>query len=194
MSVHAYAWAWQQPCTDSDKLVLLAMCEFADSTGLCWPSITTLSRMVGRHRTTVIRSIDNLVHHGFVLRAIGRGRSNTYRLALTEPRFAQVPRGARVVAPCDGLVIPGLSTPVAPCDQSDTANQSHGATTVRHHPSHSYATGVVAQLCDMNSNEPSGTVSDDDQPPAARFIPERDRQRATERIAAIRAELERTQP
>lgn len=99
MSVHAYAWAWQQPVNDStDRLVLIALCEFADATGLCWPSVPTVARMTGLHRTTVFRSIAQLVDDGHLLRAKGRGKSNTYRLNLSGPRYASerpdLPAGA----------------------------------------------------------------------------------------------------
>lgn len=202
MSVHAYAWAWQQPCPDSDKLVLLAMCEFADANGLCWPSHATLARMTSRSRATVIRCIERLVANGLVLRAIGKGRSNTYRLALvgakypaemTDQQERQWYANAAIgteqlstegVAPCDTQ----LSTPVAPCDTLTASKLSHGDTPLQHPLSHVGATGGVASGRDTNSNEPLGIVSR--ARPFDPRIPERERAVARERLAAIRAAME----
>jgi len=199
MSVHAYAWAWQQPVEPEDKIVLLALCEFADATGLCWPSHARIARMTGRHRATIVRAIDRLVADGHVLRVSGRGKTNTYRLTLAEPRYPAEQTGDpaqhRTSREAREAALP-LSTPVARCD----THLSHDATptcrTMRHHLSHD-ATPPVAQLCDTNRKgtdqeppAPLGPVDIDPDAPVDTRIPEPDRQRGLARIAELRAQLE----
>jgi hypothetical protein len=213
MSVHAYAWAWQQPtATTTQKFVLLAMCEFADSTGLCWPSMQTLARMTGVHRATVARCIDELVTSGLLMRATGRGKSNTYRLQLTAPRLPSESRSsalwdesidAKNVVAFPGVshsATPQLSTGVAECD----TYLSHSATPRGRRVSHgatggvaSGATGGVASDATrtvMNRYEPSArthdAVDNSGDPDSWRRIPESARELASRQIAAIRAQME----
>jgi hypothetical protein len=188
------------------------MCEFADSTGLCWPSLPTLARMTGLHRATVFRALDELVDAGLVMRATGKGKSNTYRLMLTAPRL---PAEARSSALWDESILAknviafpdpshsatgDLSTPVAQCDHYP----SQSATTSRRDRSHRAtgvvapgATGVVAPGATrtvMNRYEPSTraheAVDNSGDPDAWRRIPESARELAARQIAAIRAQME----
>lgn len=46
--------------------VYVALCCYADGSGTCYPSQTTLAKMVGRTRENVNRSIRELVAAGFV--------------------------------------------------------------------------------------------------------------------------------
>lgn len=40
-------WAWQQPLRSSTKIVLLALADYADTSGRCWPNIATLAKKCG---------------------------------------------------------------------------------------------------------------------------------------------------
>ena len=199
MSVHAYAWAWQQPtASPNQKLVLMAMCEFADSTGLCWPSMATLARMTGLHRSTVFRALDDLIAEGAVMRATGKGKSNTYRLMLTAPRLPSERLSALEAAPKESLSAPPLLTSGgAECD----TQVSHSATPPPRKVSHSATGGVApgatggvapdATRTVMNRYEPSTRVSEAvDNNDSWRRIPDASRELASRRIAELRAQLE----
>lgn len=209
MSVHAYAWAWQQPTASANqKLVLLAMCEFADSTGLCWPSLPTLARMSGLHRATVFRALDELVTAGLVMRATGRGKSNTYRLQLVAPRLPSEARESALwdesIPAKNVIAFPNqshsatseFSTPVAQCDY----HPSQGATASPRDRSQRAtgvvapgATGVVAPGATrtvMNRHESSARAGEAVDPDAWRKIPDEARELASRRIAELRAQLE----
>ena len=45
MSLEAIVWAWKQPIKDQGELlVLLALADYADEDGKCWPSHQTLMK------------------------------------------------------------------------------------------------------------------------------------------------------
>lgn len=58
------------------KLVLLALANFADETGLCWPSAHTLSEMCETSERTVRRAILRLEQAGHITIKRSRGRSS----------------------------------------------------------------------------------------------------------------------
>lgn len=208
MSTHAYAWGWQQDTLgdDSAKFVLMAMCEFADATGLCWPSHGTLARMTGKHRATVIRAIDRLVELGLVARHPGQGRSSTYRLMLERPKFpteskSSAEYGDHLVAERNERAYPqGVASGatgrhpqgVALCDThlshgatGSADGVSHGATggvaPMQQGVSHSYATRTV-----MNRNEPSAPHD----PDAWHRLSETERQAGKANIERLRRQIE----
>lgn len=69
MSVWATTWAWQQPITSSGrKFVLLALADFANEVGFCYPSQETLSVMTGIKERTVRQHIKGLEEDGYIKR------------------------------------------------------------------------------------------------------------------------------
>src|SRR5690554_5823009 len=58
--------AWQLDIPSTDKLVLLALCHFADEEGHCYPSVTTVARMVGITRRHCQRLMSELINQSFV--------------------------------------------------------------------------------------------------------------------------------
>lgn len=215
MSVHAYAWAWQQDAGQTEKLVLLAMCDFADHTGVCWPSHATLARMCGLHRATVFRAIERLIELGYVMRAKGRGKSNTYRIMLAAPKLPPESRSSATwdeaapaknrrafpagpVAQSDTFELFDLSTPVAQSDTSPVAESDtppNGPVAQRDTTCRSSATPPVAQLRDTNRKEPLrnrqtvGESVDNSDPDAWHRIPDESRALAAQRIAELRASM-----
>jgi len=90
MSIEALNWAWSVPdVSPAQKLVLLALANYADSRGKCWPSIKTVSRKTCLARRTVTRALETLAVAGFV-RADRRSRddgsqsSNIYHLPIKQ--------------------------------------------------------------------------------------------------------------
>ena len=90
MSVHALSWAFQCSVKNpSEKLVLLALANYADSTGLCWPKVRTLcvdTSLSERTVRTALRRLDG----DFIAVEKRRGKmgqqaSSVYRLSLGLP-------------------------------------------------------------------------------------------------------------
>jgi hypothetical protein len=55
MSIAASAWVWENSLTKgSEKLVLLALADYANEAGQCWPSIATIARRCGLERRYII--------------------------------------------------------------------------------------------------------------------------------------------
>lgn len=83
------AWWLDHPDLDADGLaVLAALSTYADETGVCWPSQTTLASKLKRSRPTVNRLVGRLEAMGLLVvehrKAANGGRlSCRYRLCLT---------------------------------------------------------------------------------------------------------------
>lgn len=107
-------WAWEQKVEASSKLVLMALADHADETGVCWPSIARIAEKCGMSQRTVVRHIEDLSGPCGLLkisprtRADGGQTSNKYSLFVSPP--CQI-----VTPPCQD-VIPPLS-PVTPAEE-----------------------------------------------------------------------------
>jgi uncharacterized protein YjbJ (UPF0337 family) len=73
-------WDHGQRIKQSDKLMLLALAEHADTDSICWPGLETLRKMVGVNKRSAIRIIEKLEAIGviYVQHRRGRGNSNRY--------------------------------------------------------------------------------------------------------------------
>jgi len=108
MSVKAMAWAWEQPITANQKLVLLALADHADHKGICWPGLTGIAEKTGISRRQVQRLITQLEDARLVTRSkrisAERGYERTlYTLTMT-PRdtvtLARVTSNTPLESPC----------------------------------------------------------------------------------------------
>ena len=75
MSVKAVEWAFRQELPHIRKFVLVALAEFADAGGGCFPSQATVARRCGITRETTNRAIADLKKGGLIEYRIRR-RSN----------------------------------------------------------------------------------------------------------------------
>lgn len=79
-------WAFDQECGNSGmKLVLLTLGNYADETGVCWPSQATLARKTSMTDRSVRENLSRLESGGFIAcrsRTTGKGHytSNIYQL------------------------------------------------------------------------------------------------------------------
>lgn len=61
MSISAISWVLKQDISrSSEKFLLTCLANYADDRGLCYPSITTLSRDTSQDRKTIIANLKNL--------------------------------------------------------------------------------------------------------------------------------------
>lgn len=86
MSFQAMTWAVKAKLPAREKFLLIMMANYADDTGKCWPSVTTLIADTGFCRRTVMESIKTLSKIGALKvqnRSFqGKKISNVYRLNL----------------------------------------------------------------------------------------------------------------
>lgn len=85
MSVKALTWAFDQPISATDKVVLLALADHANENAVCWPSIALLVQRAHVGERTVQRALQSLEDGGFIFRERrqrenGSDTSNLYRL------------------------------------------------------------------------------------------------------------------
>lgn len=84
MSVHALSWAFGVDATPTQKLAMLALANFADADGVCWPAYKRLEAMTGLNRRTLMRCYKELSDKGILAvvvreREDGSRASNIYR-------------------------------------------------------------------------------------------------------------------
>lgn len=79
MSVRMMSLVWELDLPDSEKLVLLALADWANDEGRCWPSINGLARKCSKGARTVQNSIRTLEAKGHLTQhAQDRGRQCHY--------------------------------------------------------------------------------------------------------------------
>jgi DNA-binding MarR family transcriptional regulator len=117
MSIKIMSMIWENgPDDRGELLVLLALADFADDRGRCWPSIATIARRARMTARSAQRILRKLEADGAVEISTGAARSgcNQYKITpdTVSPRHSVTP-DARVIPPPDARVTPPL-TPVSP--------------------------------------------------------------------------------
>ena len=87
MSFSAIKWAFKQPLSPTEKLVLLCIADHAhEKTQQCWPSLGTIAKESGLSTRSVIRSVNKLVELGLLGRtdrfSNNRQTSNIYTIKI----------------------------------------------------------------------------------------------------------------
>jgi hypothetical protein len=79
MTREAYQRVWQhaRDRRGTRKLLLLALAEYADPIGVCWPSIPTIAQLVSEDDDYTGKLLKQAEEDGDILRHAGRGRGNT---------------------------------------------------------------------------------------------------------------------
>lgn len=91
MSIEAMAWAFRQNIPKPGaKLVLLALCDYADEAWSCFPGQTTLAEKTSQGERTVRRHLEWLEQEGFIVSharfSDGRRTSNRYTIHAPRPQ------------------------------------------------------------------------------------------------------------
>lgn len=66
MSVKAMTWAFEQPVSGNEKVVLLALADHANDENECWPSIFRIAEKSSISRRTAFRILTKLEELGFI--------------------------------------------------------------------------------------------------------------------------------
>lgn len=88
MSIKLMTYAWETDLAANDKLVLLALADWANDEGLCWPSVAKLCSKTRASERTVQCIIKRLVEAGHVTRQERTGRGCRY---IVHPRKSCTP-------------------------------------------------------------------------------------------------------
>lgn len=120
MSYKATAWAYDLELPSPRKFVLVALADFADEEGTCFPSQERLAKMTGLGESTVRRALTDLESEHLLSKQPrfkdGHRTSNRYRLAIGRQPLAESGSNRSL-------------TPVIPLAQSVTTARSGRVTT-----------------------------------------------------------------
>lgn len=89
MGVKATNWAWEQPLGGNEKVVLLALADWARDDGLCWPgqeAIATKSRISLRTAQSILKKLET---GGYIIRERRGGEGDGRRPDLTRLAMGQ---------------------------------------------------------------------------------------------------------
>ena len=95
MSIRIMSHVWNMEIEDSTaKLALMALADFADDDGYCFPSYEVLAKKISKSKRTAIRVVDKLAELGFVQiekRELKDGTSSTnlYKILSEKERVTQ---------------------------------------------------------------------------------------------------------
>lgn len=88
MSIKLMTWAWETSFPQTEKMVLLCLCDFANDHGACWPAVATIARKCSVTDRTVQRAIKRLLDWGVLTVDPSRGKANEYHI---NPRHSVTP-------------------------------------------------------------------------------------------------------
>ncbi|MET9964806.1 helix-turn-helix domain-containing protein [Streptomyces sp. NPDC006356] len=103
MSIEALSWGFKQDIrVPGAKLVLLALCDFADESWSCFPGQETLAAKTSQSERTVRRHLDWLEDEGFIVSkprfSHGRRTSNRYTIHTPRPSTPPPPPATDLAA------------------------------------------------------------------------------------------------
>ena len=116
MSLQARDWAWAQPVSPSQKLVLLVLAEHANEERACWPSLRCIAGRTGLSERCIRGVLRELERLGLITCQCGGGRmANRFTLQVGPrqqlPEGQEIPGGQMVP---EGQQLPPTPEPAAP--------------------------------------------------------------------------------
>lgn len=88
---------WNMEIDDSTaKLTLMALADFSDDEGYCYPSYEVLAKKISKSKRTAIRAVEKLTELGFLKKEKrelndGTSRTNLYKIVSENERVTQTP-------------------------------------------------------------------------------------------------------
>lgn len=80
MSIKVMSAVWEMKLPDSEKLILLALADWADDQGRCWPSVAQLSAKSSKSERTVQAALKSLESKGALARDMKPGKGTVYTI------------------------------------------------------------------------------------------------------------------
>ena len=96
MSIHVMSAVWKMNLPDSEKLIMLALADWSNDDGQCWPSIAKLAAKSSKSERTVQGALKSLETKGALSRVMKAGKGTIYTLHPREdctPAAAAPPQG-----------------------------------------------------------------------------------------------------
>lgn len=97
MSIRIMSQVWNMEIDDSTaKLTLMALADFSDDEGYCYPSYEVLAKKISKSKRTAIRAVEKLTELGFLQKEKrelndGTSRTNLYKIVSEKDRVTQMP-------------------------------------------------------------------------------------------------------
>lgn len=97
MSIRIMSQVWNMEIDDSTtKLTLMALADFSDDEGYCYPSYEVLAKKISKSKRTAIRAVEKLAELGFLQKEKrelndGTSRTNLYKIVSENERVTQTP-------------------------------------------------------------------------------------------------------
>ena len=97
MSIRIMSQVWNMEIDDSTaKLTLMALADFSDDEGYCYPSYEVLAKKISKSKRTAIRAVEKLTELGFLQKEKrelndGTSRTNLYKIVSEKERVTQTP-------------------------------------------------------------------------------------------------------
>lgn len=97
MSIRIMSQVWDMEIDDSTtKLTLMALADFSDDEGYCYPSYEVLAKKISKSKRTAIRAVEKLAELGFLQKEKrelndGTSRTNLYKIVSENERVTQTP-------------------------------------------------------------------------------------------------------
>lgn len=115
MSIKVMTRVWEEsPSKGSDLLLLLAIADFADDTGVAWPKTETLAQKIRMSERQVQRIIRNLVDSGQIIVHKNAGPRGANKYQICHPRQDVTPDIAMSPHPRHSYVTPTPDIAVSP--------------------------------------------------------------------------------
>ena len=118
MSIEAMTWAFKQPLSSHEKVILLAIADHANDDGECWPSIAKVAQKACVSERTAQRYIIKLTDEGY-LSTVSRSADNGGRMA----NKYVLHMATNVGGEGDSLTPPGDTSVTTPGDTVVTPNE-----------------------------------------------------------------------
>lgn len=133
MSVRLIQAAFQTELESTEKFVLVALADFADDDGRCFPSIATLGKRTGHSRATIFRALAALETAGHIIRNVRPGKGTVY---IVHPSHVETGPTVGPVSESDGTrrtvrPLPSHSETQTVIEPSGTVNVEANASTRR---------------------------------------------------------------
>jgi hypothetical protein len=138
LSIEAMAWAFRQDIPKPGaKLVLLALCDFADESWSCFPGQATLAARTSQGERTVRRHLEWLEEAGYIIsRArFSDGRRTSNRYTIRNPRPQAPPSASAASADAKAAPSSDPGSPLAESGANQAAEMADGQSGHRSEPS-----------------------------------------------------------
>lgn len=131
MSIRVMTAVWSKaPYEGGALLVLLAMADWADDSGYCWPSVRTLAKKSRQTERNVRKCLRRMESHGAISVKSGAGPHSTNLYKIKFEKFCQIKgqtgeelRSGLNEVPSENCVVPALSQ-VPAGEERSSANTS----------------------------------------------------------------------